>query len=138
MVGRKVLISIKKPSSKKGKSILEVETVSHESKDGVNVLKDISFNLKEGEILGIAGVAGNGQSELLDILSGIETLQKGQMTINDKTISSYQEWNSKKARDLVLLMCLRIGTNEVWYYLFIIMKIAYWVTTGMRSILVAF
>ena len=63
------------------------------------MLKDISFNLKEGEILGIAGVAGNGQSELLDILSGIETLQKGQMTINDKTISSHQEWNSKKARE---------------------------------------
>ena len=73
--------------------------MSHQSKDGVNVLKDISFNLKEGEILGIAGVAGNGQSELLDILSGIETLQKGQMTINDKTISSHQEWNSKKARE---------------------------------------
>ncbi|MDC3087201.1 ABC transporter ATP-binding protein [Paracoccaceae bacterium] len=99
MVGRKVLLSIKKPASKIGKSILEVKNVSHEGKDGVNVLKDISFNLKEGEILGIAGVAGNGQSELLDILSGIETLQKGQMTINDKTISSYQEWNSKKARE---------------------------------------
>ena len=99
MVGRKVLLSIKKPTSKIGKSILEVQNVSHESKDGVNVLKDISFNLKEGEILGIAGVAGNGQSELLDILSGIETLQKGRMTINDKTISSFQEWNSKKARE---------------------------------------
>ena len=99
MVGRKVLLSIKKPASKIGKSILEVKNVSHQSKDGVNVLKDISFNLKEGEILGIAGVAGNGQSELLDILSGIETLQKGQMKINDKTISSHQEWNSKKARE---------------------------------------
>ena len=99
MVGRKVLLSIKKPASKIGKSILEVKNVSYQSKDGVNVLKDISFNLKEGEILGIAGVAGNGQSELLDILSGIETLQKGQMTINDKTISSHQEWNSKKARE---------------------------------------
>ena len=44
-------------------------------------------------------MAGNGQSELLDILSGIETLQKGQITINDKTISSQQEWNSKKARE---------------------------------------
>ena len=99
MVGRKVLLSIKKPASNIGKSILEVKNVSHESKDGVNVLKDISFNLKEGEILGIAGVAGNGQSELLDILSGIETLQKGQMTINDKTIYCNQEWNSKRARD---------------------------------------
>jgi len=99
MVGRKVLLSIKKPASKIGKSILEVKNVSHESKDGVNVLKDSSFNLKEGEILGIAGVAGNGQSELLDILSGIETLQKGRMTINEKTISPHQEWNSKKARE---------------------------------------
>ena len=99
MVGRKVLLSIKKPASKVGKSILEVKDVSHESKDGVSVLKDISFNLKEGEILGIAGVAGNGQSELLDILSGIETLQKGQITINDKPIFPHQEWSSKKARD---------------------------------------
>ena len=99
MVGRKVLLSINKPSSRIGKSVLEVTNLSHVSKDGVNVLKDISFSLKEGEILGIAGVAGNGQSELLDILSGIETVQRGQIIINDKTISQYQDWDSKKARD---------------------------------------
>ena len=100
MVGRKVLLSIKKPTAKIGKSVLEVKNLGHNSKDGVDVLKNISFNLKEGEILGIAGVAGNGQSELLDILSGIETLQRGQITINDKTILPYQDWNSKKARDV--------------------------------------
>ena len=100
MVGRKVLLSIKKPAAKIGKSVLEVKNLGHNSKDGVDVLKNISFNLKEGEILGIAGVAGNGQSELLDILSGIETLQKGQITINEKTILPYQDWNSKKARDV--------------------------------------
>ena len=100
MVGRKVLLSIKKPTAKIGKSVLEVKNLGHNSKDGVDVLKNISFNLKEGEILGIAGVAGNGQSELLDILSGIETLQRGQITINDKTILPYQDWNSKKARDI--------------------------------------
>ena len=99
MVGRKVLLSIKKPTAKIGKSVLEVKNLGHNSKDGVDVLKNISFNLKEGEILGIAGVAGNGQSELLDILSGIETLQRGQITINDKPILPYQDWNSKKARD---------------------------------------
>ena len=99
MVGRKVLLSIKKPTLKIGKPVLEIKNVSHKSKDGVNVLKDISFDLKEGEILGIAGVAGNGQSELLDILSGIETLQKGQITIKNKTIFPHQEWNSKKARE---------------------------------------
>ena len=100
MVGRKVLLSIKKPTAKIGKSVLEVKNLGHNSKDGVEVLKNISFNLKEGEILGIAGVAGNGQSELLDILSGIEILQRGQITINDKTILPYQDWNSKKARDV--------------------------------------
>ena len=100
MVGRKVLLSIKKPTAKIGKSVLEVKNLGHNSKDGVDVLKNISFNLKEGEILGIAGVAGNGQSELLDILSGIETLQRGQITINEKTILPYQDWNSKKARDV--------------------------------------
>ena len=99
MVGRKVLLSIKKPTLKVGKPVLEVKNVSHESKDGVLVLKNISFDLKEGEILGIAGVAGNGQSELLDILSGIETLQRGQITVNDKTILPFQDWNSKKARE---------------------------------------
>ena len=100
MVGRKVLLSIKKPTAKIGKPVLEVKNLGHNSKDGVDVLKNISFNLKEGEILGIAGVAGNGQSELLDILSGIETLQRGKITINDKTILPYQDWNSKKARDV--------------------------------------
>ena len=63
-------------------------------------------------------MAGNGQSELLDILSGIETLQKGQMTINDKTISRIKSGIQKKQESLVLPMCLKIGTKEVWCYLF--------------------
>ena len=61
-------------------------------------LKDVNFDVKEGEIFGIAGVAGNGQSELMDILTGENTLiDSGSILFNNKNIESY---NPKKRRDL--------------------------------------
>jgi simple sugar transport system ATP-binding protein len=98
MVGRKVLLSIMKKEPDIRDKVLSVKKISHTSKLGVEVLKNVSFSLSEGEILGIAGVAGNGQSELLDILSGIEDLQDGEIEINKKKIVPGKEWNPSKAR----------------------------------------
>ncbi len=71
MVGRKVLLQVEKTPATPGRTILEVENLRVRDEHGVERLKGISLSIRAGEILGIAGVAGNGQSELLEVLGGI-------------------------------------------------------------------
>jgi ABC-type uncharacterized transport system ATPase subunit len=71
MVGRKVLLEVQKRPMLPGKTVLKVENLRVKDEHGVERLKGVSFDIKAGEILGIAGVAGNGQSELLEALGGI-------------------------------------------------------------------
>ena len=71
MVGRKVLLHVEKKPSQPGDVVLEVENLRVRDDDKVERLKGISLSIRAGEILGIAGVAGNGQSELLEVLGGI-------------------------------------------------------------------
>ena len=85
MVGRKVLLRIDKSAAKPGKKLLHVEELQVTDEAGVLRLKGVSFNIRAGEILGIAGVAGNGQSELLEVLGGYRTAQ-GQILVNGAPI----------------------------------------------------
>jgi len=71
MVGRKVLLSVEKRAAAPGDMVLEVENLRVRDEAGVERLKGVSLTIRAGEILGIAGVAGNGQSELLEVLGGI-------------------------------------------------------------------
>ncbi len=71
MVGRKVLLRVDKAPAAPGDTVLEVDDLSLTDLAGVRRLKGVSFHVRAGEILGIAGVAGNGQSELLSVLGGI-------------------------------------------------------------------
>lgn len=71
MVGRKVLLEVQKTPAKTGETVLLVQGLSVTDEHGVARLKDITFDIRAGEILGIVGVAGNGQSELLEALGGI-------------------------------------------------------------------
>lgn len=73
MVGRKVLLQVEKAPATPGRPVLEVEDLKVTDSDGVVRLKGISFAVRAGEILGIAGVAGNGQSQLLEVLGGFAT-----------------------------------------------------------------
>ncbi len=73
MVGRKVLLRVDKTPATPGEKVLEVSNLSVTDEDGVERLKSISLDVRAGEILGIAGVAGNGQSELLEVLGGYRT-----------------------------------------------------------------
>ena len=70
MVGRKVLMQVNKSPAILGPVILEIDNLRSTDAKGVERLKGISLQLRAGEVLGIAGVAGNGQSELLEILGG--------------------------------------------------------------------
>lgn len=71
MVGRKVLLQVDKVPAKPGKPVLEVEKLRVVDEAGVERVKGIDLTVRAGEILGIAGVAGNGQSELLEVLGGM-------------------------------------------------------------------
>ncbi|UWQ92214.1 ABC transporter ATP-binding protein [Rhodobacteraceae bacterium M382] len=72
MVGRKVLLRVDKVPAKPGKPVLEIENLRVVDDAGVERVKGINLNVRAGEILGIAGVAGNGQSELLNVLGGMQ------------------------------------------------------------------
>ncbi len=82
MVGRKVILKVEKSPAHLGKVALEARGVTVRDDRGVVRVEDVSFTLREGEIVGIAGVAGNGQSELLEALSGIRALAAGEIFVN--------------------------------------------------------
>jgi simple sugar transport system ATP-binding protein len=71
MVGREVLLRVEKPDADVGTSELSIKNLSVSSSDGTRRLNDVSFEVRKGEILGIAGVEGNGQTELIEALAGL-------------------------------------------------------------------
>ena len=81
MVGRKVLLRVEKTPAKPGEPLLTVEGLTVTDERGHDRLKEVSLEVRAGEILGIAGVSGNGQSELLAALAGIRRARAGRITI---------------------------------------------------------
>ena len=88
MVGRDVIFEVEKLPVKPGKIVLEVKNLRAFSENGRMMLKNINFAVREREIVGIAGVAGNGQSELVEILSGLRKAERGQILINGIDITN--------------------------------------------------
>ena len=86
MVGRKVLLRVDKVPAKPGKPVLEIENLRVVDEAGVERVKGIDLTVRAGEILGIAGVAGNGQSELLEVLGGMRP-GTGQVRINGEPLA---------------------------------------------------
>ena len=85
MVGRKVLLRVDKRPATPGAPVLEVENLRHVDGAGVERLKGISLTVRAGEVLGLAGVSGNGQSELLQVLGGVATAT-GSVRVNGTEI----------------------------------------------------
>ena len=102
MVGRDVLFTVGGEPGAPGAPVLAVEGLSHADERGAPRLTDIRFELRAGEILGVAGVAGNGQSELLDVLSGIEPPQSGQIAFAGRTFSAADPPDPSLLRDMGL------------------------------------
>ena len=67
-------------------NVLELKNVFALNNSGIQALKDLSLTVSKGEILGIAGVDGNGQSELAEIVSGLRKIQSGQVFIDGRDI----------------------------------------------------
>lgn len=88
MVGRDVRLDIEKEKAAAKETILKVSHVNKVNSLGKQVLKDVSFSIPGGVILGIAGVEGNGQSELSEIISGMERTFEGDVEVNGKNTRS--------------------------------------------------
>jgi len=87
MVGRKVRLAPDRARSRPGAPALQVENLGFVDEFGVKRLDDINFSVRAGEILGIAGVSGNGQSELLDVLSGIRPPTSGTIRVLGREVT---------------------------------------------------
>ena len=87
MVGRSVSLSIERPEVPLTGDRLTVQELNCVDHEGVRVLKDVSFVLHGGEILGVAGVAGSGQRELCEALSGLQPIKSGHIYHNDGDFS---------------------------------------------------
>jgi simple sugar transport system ATP-binding protein len=86
MIGRDIGGGTAATMSKAGAVVLRLDDVTLEDRDGRLSLDDISFDLHEGEILGIAGVAGNGQNELFEVIAGIRQTTAGDIRLGDRSI----------------------------------------------------
>jgi simple sugar transport system ATP-binding protein len=87
MVGRQVLFMVDKKTQKPGDVVLKVHNVQAENNKGLPALRGLSLEVHSGEILGIAGVAGNGQSELAEVITGLRPCQ-GSVIINGEEVSN--------------------------------------------------
>ncbi len=86
MVGRRVLLRVEKGEAKPGELLLSVRNLSVRDSRGVTMVDDVSFDVRAGEIVGIAGVAGNGQTELLETIAGIRKALFGTVTLNGRPV----------------------------------------------------
>lgn len=88
MVGRDVSLDIEKEEMEPGKTVFSVKDMVYVDQFGKTRLDHVSFSIKEGQILGIAGIDGNGQSELVEAIVGTLKQQQGTITMNGKDISN--------------------------------------------------
>ncbi|TCU18352.1 nucleoside ABC transporter ATP-binding protein [Rhizobium sullae] len=86
MVGRRVLLRVQKGEATPGNVLLSVRNLTVKDNRGVTMVDNVSFDVRAGEIVGIAGVAGNGQSELLEAIAGIRKPHSGEIFLDGQTI----------------------------------------------------
>jgi simple sugar transport system ATP-binding protein len=89
MVGREVILDIEKRPGSAGDRTLGVEGIVAEDERGVRAVDDVSFDVRAGEVFGIAGVDGNGQSELVETITGLRTPEEGRIVLDDAEITDW-------------------------------------------------
>jgi len=82
MVGRKVSFTVEKPGMEPGEVVLDVKDLHGTDYRGVEILKGLNLQVRKGQIVGIAGIDGNGQTELVEIITGLKKGTKGEITVN--------------------------------------------------------
>ena len=115
MVGRDVkLVTDKKPSTP-GKPILEVNNlVVHDKEKKKDLIKNISFKVRQGEVVCVAGIEGNGQTDLVYALTGLSKIKSGEAILHDVPIANYMPKDVKKkikAEKKIIKKCKKDGTE---------------------------
>ena len=88
MVGREVILTVEKGPAKPQENILKVDNLVVHDRRGLEAVRGVSFTVREGEILGIAVVQGNGQTELVEALTGLIPTQSGQVIMSGKDLTN--------------------------------------------------
>jgi ABC-type uncharacterized transport system ATPase subunit len=96
MVGREVLLRVKKDEAKPQKPVLSVRELTLKGAEGKTILDGLSFEVRGGETLGIAGVEGNGQTELIEILAGLRDATSGEVFLEDKPLDDIDTRGRKR------------------------------------------
>ena len=103
MVGKKISLNIARKEPQNPEERLVVRGISCISREGVKLLDDITFTARSGEILGIAGIAGSGQRELLEAIAGLQHLDKGEILYNNpktKGVDNLRDKTPMQIREL--------------------------------------
>lgn len=98
MVGREVFMVVDKPPVKRGATVLDVKNMTYANEAGRSVVNNISFKVYGSEILGIAGVEGNGQTELVEVLTGLRPATTGEAVVDGQPILGYGPRKVREAR----------------------------------------
>lgn len=88
MVGREVILTVEKGPPKPGEVVLQVRALEAYDDRGVKAVNGVSFEVRTGEVLGIAGVQGNGQTELVEVLTGLRKAEAGQVLISGVDVTN--------------------------------------------------
>ena len=103
MVGKKVSLNIQRDDPVDPEDRLVIEHLNYVNTDGIKTLDDVSFTARSGEILGIAGIAGSGQRELLEAIAGLQHLDSGEILYHDPKTQKTEDLRDKtplQIRDL--------------------------------------
>jgi simple sugar transport system ATP-binding protein len=90
MVGREVKLNIDRPEPKNVKPKLEIKGLTVKTEDGITKLDNVSFTANTGEVLGIAGISGCGQKELLEAIAGLQPIDSGEILLNQSVYTLQQ------------------------------------------------
>lgn len=96
MVGRAVLFHTVRPEVELGKELVVVENLVVKNDKGLHAVDEVSFEIREGEVLGIAGVEGNGQTELIEAITGLRKVETGTIVVGSQAIAN------KKPKEITL------------------------------------
>lgn len=89
MVGREISFTVDKTEAQFKKEVLSVKNLTVKNKNGFEIVKDVSLSIRQGEILAIAGVSGNGQVELANAIFGLQQISSGTILLNNEDITHF-------------------------------------------------
>lgn len=87
MVGRAVLFTTERPEVKIGKTVLDIKNLTVKDENNIVKVDDVTFNIKEGEVFGIAGVEGSGQTEVIEAITGLKDIFNGKIMLDGNLIN---------------------------------------------------